>query len=54
MTQPVTDYIAATIAVLLFIFTFRKFFPKSRDATPQTVSSEGMAEGLAEDVSRDT
>ncbi len=28
MTQPVTDYIAATLAVILFIVTFRKHFPK--------------------------
>ena len=31
MTQPITDYIAATLAVVLFIFTFKKYFPKSRD-----------------------
>lgn len=30
MTQPVTDYVAATLSVILFIFTFRKYFPKSR------------------------
>ena len=30
MTQPVTDYIAATLAVILFIITFRKHFPKNR------------------------
>jgi Na+-driven multidrug efflux pump len=30
MTQPVTDYIAATLAVILFIITFRKHFPKER------------------------
>ncbi len=30
MTQPVTDYIAATLAVILFIITFRKYFPKER------------------------
>ena len=30
MTQPVTDYLAATLAVILFIYTFRRLFPKSR------------------------
>ena len=50
MTQPVTDYIAATMAVILFIFTFRKYFPKSRDLTLQADPSEG----IAEDISRDT
>ena len=30
MTQPVTDYIAATLAVILFIITFRKHLPKNR------------------------
>lgn len=30
MTQPVTDYIAATLALILFMITFRKHFPKSR------------------------
>ena len=30
MTQPVTDYIAATLAVILFIITFRKHVPKNR------------------------
>jgi len=28
MTQPVTDYIAVTLAVILFVFTFKKYFPK--------------------------
>ena len=31
MTQPVTDYLAATLAIILFIITFRKYFPKDRD-----------------------
>ena len=30
MSQPVTDYIAAALAVILFILTFRKYFPKHR------------------------
>lgn len=30
MTQPVTDYLAATLAVILFIYTFRRLFPKNR------------------------
>ena len=30
MSQPVTDYIASALAVILFIFTFRKYFPKDR------------------------
>ena len=29
MTQPVTDYVAATLSVILFILTFRKYFPRS-------------------------
>ena len=29
MTQPVTDYLAATLSVILFIITFRKYFPRS-------------------------
>ena len=30
MSQPVTDYIAAALAVILFILTFQKYFPKHR------------------------
>ena len=44
MTQPVTDYIAAALAVILFIFTFRKYFPKSRDIGLQTDPSERIPE----------
>jgi hypothetical protein len=38
------------MAVILFIFTFRKYFPKNRDLTLQADPSEG----IAEDISRDT
>ena len=30
MSQPVTDYAAAALSVILFILTFRKYFPKNK------------------------
>lgn len=35
--QPVTDYLAATLAVILFLIAFKKYFQeKSKDLTPQS------------------
>lgn len=29
--QPITDYLSTTLAILLFVFTYRKYFPKADD-----------------------
>ncbi|MCM1226485.1 MAG: MATE family efflux transporter [Clostridium sp.] len=30
MSQPITDYLAATLSVILFIITYKKYFPKEK------------------------
>lgn len=29
--QPITDYLATALAIVLFLFTYRKYFPKGND-----------------------
>lgn len=31
MSQPITDYLAATLSVILFIITYKKYFPKEKE-----------------------
>lgn len=33
LAQPVTDYLAATLSVILFIITYKKYFPKTKNAS---------------------
>lgn len=38
-TQPITDYLATALAIALFLYTYRKYFPKNKDFpvdTPDT------------------
>ena len=30
--QPITDYLSTTLAIVLFIFTYRKYFPQAKDS----------------------
>lgn len=32
--QPITDYLSTTLAIVLFVFTCRKYFPKADEAQP--------------------
>ncbi len=32
--QPITDYLSTALAITLFIFTYRKYFPKMKDVRP--------------------
>ncbi|MEH2958611.1 hypothetical protein [Candidatus Merdisoma sp. JLR.KK006] len=32
--QPITDYLSTALAIILFVFTYRKYFPKSAELQP--------------------
>lgn len=37
--QPITDYLSTTLAIVLFVFTCRKYFPKADEAQPAQLES---------------